>query len=147
MELRHIILGAALLVGAACGHESSLVLDPVANRTVETAVELALDRQSYRAGDLIGVTLINNSPRDYGYNLCGRSFEKQNGGDGHAMPPELRLGTMELRGLPAGAARTGQADLPTDFSPGTYRMLVYLVETAPGGTTSTIAISAPFTVQ
>jgi hypothetical protein len=147
MDGRRIILALSLLVGFACGRESSLVLDPLANRTVETAVDVTLDRQAYRAGDLIGVTLINNSSRDYGYNLCGRSFEKHDGSDWRAMPPELRLCTQELRGLPAGEWRTGQADLPTDFAAGTYRLLVYLVETSPGGTTSTIAISAPFTIQ
>jgi hypothetical protein len=146
MDGRRILLVLALLAGSACGPDA-LVPDPLDIRVVETAVDVTLDRQFYRPGDLIGVTLINNSTRDYGYNLCGRSFEKQNGGDWQAMPPELRLCTAEIRGLPARESRTGVADIPTDFAPGTYRLLVYLVETAPGGTTSTIAISLPFTIQ
>ena len=122
-------------------------MEPVAERQVVTGVEAGLDRSSYRAGDLITVTLANNTSRSYGYNLCGRTYEKRTGNDWTAMPPELRLCTANLLLLPAGEARSGQADIPTDFTAGTYRLLVYLVETTPGGTTSAIAISAPFTIQ
>lgn len=130
----------------ACGG-SSLEPEFSGEHVVPAVVQATLDRSSYRAGDLITVTLANNSVRHYGYNLCGRSFERLIGTDWSAMPPELRLCAAILHSLPSGGVRSGQADLPTDFAPGTYRLLVYLSETTPGGNTSTIAISAPFTVE
>jgi len=135
-----------LLVSAACG-EMALGPDAGEQGNDPSAVEAVLDLSSYRAGDLITVTLVNATSRHYGYNLCGRSFEKRIGNDWSAMPPELRLCTADIQLLPSGATRAGLTDLPTDFTPGTYRLVVHLVEATTGGSTPTIATSAPFTVE
>jgi hypothetical protein len=144
MRLPALLLPLALAV--ACG-EATVEPEFAGRHQLQAVVEASLDRAGYRAGDQITVTLSNGTSRHYGYNLCGRSFERRVGSDWSAMPPELRLCTADLHALPAGATRTGTTDLPSDFAPGTYRMLVYLVETTPGGNTSTIAFSAAFTVQ
>jgi hypothetical protein len=145
--MRRCALLLPLLVSAACGGDSTLGPGFAGEHSVQATIDVALDRSIYGAGDQVAVTLVNNTSRDYGYNLCGRSYERRNGNDWSAMPPELRLCTADLRALPAGALRTEITDLPADFAPATYRMLVYLVETTPGGNTSAIAFSAPFTVQ
>jgi hypothetical protein len=136
----------SLLASGACNGDA-LAVDPLSGRGVEAGITVELDRASYAAGDLIAVTLINRTSRPYGFNLCSRHFEKHNGSDWNAMPPEFRLCTLQVQGLPPGEFRTVETDLPADFVPGTYRLLQPMYETGAGAATSAIAISAPFTIQ
>jgi hypothetical protein len=137
---------AALLLG--CSPDTALTVGengPVGTPGAEVA--LTLDKSSYRIGETVRVTLTNNSERPYGYNLCGRGFERLVAGAWVAMPQELRLCTAHLDGLPAGAVRTGSTDLHTDAVPGTYRMVLSLAAHAPGEIGPLIVRSASFTVQ
>lgn len=149
MIARRLCLLLSVSAALGCGAESSLVLDPEApGRIIETGIELALDKSVYSRGDLAEVTMTNRSNRNYGFNLCTRSFERRNGDEWTPMPPELRLCTMQMDGLAAGAVRTQHTDLHGDIVPGTYRLLVGFTHTAPDGQhLNTVAASAPFTVQ
>ena len=149
MSLRRLLVALPLTATLGCGNDSSLIVDPGApGRIVETGIELALDKTSFAQGELVRVTMTNRTERNYGFNLCTRTFERREGDRWVAMPPELRLCTMQLDGLPAGAVRTGTTDLHGDAGPGVYRLLLgFSLLSAAGPDAHVVATSAPFTIQ
>ena len=149
MSLRRLLAVLPLSASLGCGSDSTLVPDPGApGRIVETGIELALDKISYAQGELVRVTMTNRTERNYGFNLCTRTFERREGDRWVAMPPELRLCTMQIDGLTAGASRSQSTDLHGDAGPGVYRMLVSFTHMMPGRPQShVLAASAPFTIQ
>jgi hypothetical protein len=136
----------ALLLG--CGGNASLLLDPDRGRLVESAITLRLDKSEYRVGELVTLTMTNASDRSYGYNLCGRAYDRRVATGWVAMPEELRMCTAHLDALPPGATRTGRTDLHSDATPGTYRMVVtFLASTGPDAGSSVVAVSPAFTIR
>ena len=143
-------LVAAVVIG--CSTDTALV---VGDSTLENGpapagqLELTLDKSTYKVGDLVTVTLTNNTARAYGYNLCGRGFERLVAGEWTMMPAELRLCTTDedLQGLRTGATRTGTTDLHTDAVPGTYRMVLSFRTIDSGEMGQVIARSASFSIE
>jgi hypothetical protein len=149
MSLRRLLIALPLAAALGCGGDSTLVLDPEApGRIIETGIELALDKPVYSRGDPVTVTMTNRSSRNYGFNLCARSFERREGDVWVAMPLELRLCTLQMDGLAAGAVRTQSTDLHSDAGPGVYRLLVGFTHMAPDrADANVVARSVPFTIQ
>ena len=148
MSLRRLLVALPFAATLGCGTNSSLTPDPAEVRIIETGIELALDKATYGRGELVRVTMTNRTSRNYGFNLCTRTFERLEDDRWVAMPPELRLCTMQIDGLSAGAVRTQGTDLHGDAGPGVYRMLVsftHMMVERPQ--THVMAASAPFTIQ
>lgn len=81
------------------------------------SLSLRADRDSYRAGEEVALTLKNGTGNPAAYNLCTTTL---------VMAPsapieEDRMCTMELRVLPAGETVTEPHPLPATLTPGTYR--------------------------
>lgn len=146
--MRSLILlsSAALLLG--CTNGASLVLDPDRGRLVEPGITITLDKSEYRIGEIVTVRMTNSSPRDYGYNLCGRRYDRRVASGWVEMPEELRMCTAHIDALPAGATRTGQTDLHSDATPGTYRLVVtFLATSGTGDGSRVVGVGPSFTIR
>jgi hypothetical protein len=142
-----ILLSAAL---GACQSASTLPEEPdLSGGYVEHGIQLVLDRDTYRAGDPAEVSVVNGTDRRYGFNLCGRRFERRDGEAWVPMPPELRLCTAHLDALNGRATVVQHTDIASDLAPATYRMVLslYRLEAGVHDTTRYTALSAPFRVQ
>ena len=76
------------------------------DRADEDPVELRTDRAQYRAGDRVGLTLVNYAEATFSFNPCTRTVERE--ADGGWVPVEEpgRACTMEAWLIEPGATRT-----------------------------------------
>lgn len=97
-------------------------------------VTLTTDKQQYRAGDPVVLTLRNNGNATLSYNLCGSSVEKYV--DGVWVRVDTgRICTLELRILPPGGVDHFTFHDVTGLGPGTYRFATSVEVSGAGMTT------------
>ncbi len=111
-----------------------------------TTVRLVLDRGSYRARDMVKLTISNDGQQNLGYNACTRTIEREDAGGWTAVPEPDRVCTMELRLLARGETVSEQTDLPA-LSAGRYRIAMRFSDESPTPSGPVRAASAPFTVN
>jgi hypothetical protein len=101
---------------------------PRADTTVPTAdVSLTLDRTSYTAGATATMRIRNSTNDTFGFNACSsRTIERQNGSSWTPHSEPDRMCTMELRLLQPKETQSAATDLPSNLTPGTYRMVLTL---------------------
>lgn len=114
--------------------------------TEATSITLRTDRQSYRAGDQVALTLTNPTDNRYTYNACTRVLEREEGGVWLEVR-EDRMCTMIAMVLDAKSTRTDTTDVGADLQAGRYRVVLALTEDAgPGASRSVRVRSAPIGV-
>lgn len=108
---------------------------------------LRTDKQQYRAGEKVTLTLENKGARSYAFNPCTRSLEREENGNWRVVEEPDRMCTMEAWILEPHGTRTGATELPQPLSAGRYRVVVRLtVEGSGTPAPAVIAVSDPITV-
>ena len=99
-------------------------------------VTVTLDRGLYAPGATISARVTSQSRDTLGYNQCSnRAIERHQNGNWFPVQEPNRMCTMELRLLMPNESQTVRMDLPSDVTPGTYRVILTLSRqrTAPPG--------------
>lgn len=150
------LLPAALLV-AACVRKPESSPDssaggpapvpPAASVDSSAAIELRTDRASYRAGDNAMLTIVNHTKREWTFNPCTRTLEREaaNGGTWQVVP-EGRMCTMEAWIIGPDATRTAPTSFGGSLEAGRYRLVIAFASAGPPAGGSTRATSAPVTI-
>ncbi len=115
--------------------------EPVDHAVTATVLDTQLE-----PGEVVTVRFVNGGTVDYGFNSCTRSVERRVANAWETLPPELRLCTMELRPLPAGATVTFPVDVPADAVNGTHRFVFGMSGTGGGGGAGISVTSNSFVV-
>src|SRR5687768_11633039 len=101
--------------------------DSAARRPASGAVTIALDRGLYAPGATIEARILNQTTDTLGYNPCSnRAIERHQNGNWFPQQEPDRVCTMELRLLVPDESQTVRMDLPSDVTPGTYRVVLTL---------------------
>jgi hypothetical protein len=154
-SLRGGALVAAVLFAAACvrkpepSPDSALVapgpVPPAATVDSSVAIELRTDRASYRAGDNATLTIVNHTKREWTFNPCTRTLERESG-TAWQVVPEGRMCTMEAWIIGPGATRSAPTSFGGSLEAGRYRLVIaFASASAPAGG-GVRATSAPVTI-
>jgi len=109
------------------------------------AIELRTDRASYRAGASAMLTIVNHTKREWSFNPCTRTLERESG-TGWQVVPEGRMCTMEAWILGPDATRTAPTSFGGSLEAGRYRLVIAFSSASAPGSGSTRATSAPVTI-
>ena len=109
------------------------------------AIELRTDRSSYRAGASAMLTIVNHTKREWTFNPCTRTLERESG-TGWQVVPEGRMCTMEAWILGPEATRTAPTSFGGSLEAGRYRLVIAFASAATSGGGSTRATSDPVTI-
>jgi hypothetical protein len=118
------------------------------NSVLADSLTLRTDKSSYRAGDPLGLTLVNRSGSKFAYNPCTRLLERDSSGTWTAVR-ENRMCTMIAHILEGKQTRPERTELADSLAAGRYRVVLLLTEEPPvagGVTRSARAVSAPIRV-
>lgn len=110
-------------------------------------VALTTDRDSYRPGDVMTLTLTNRDSAQYYFNPCPRTLEREVGNAWEPVDEGQRMCTMEAWILDPNGTRTAPAELPGSLQPGRHRVTISLSregQTPPAQAVQ--AVSPPFAV-
>ena len=111
-------------------------------------IEIRTDRTAYRAGDPLELTVLNRRRDTLAFNPCTRTLEREQNGGWEPLEEPDRICTMEAWILGPGETRSGRTELPSEVSPGRYRVvLAFTPEGGAGVGHRLTARSAPVTVQ
>jgi hypothetical protein len=140
-----VLLPLAALLALGCSSSST---DSEPGRQVSPLPDASLitfqaERSSYRQGDTATIVLRNGTNQPLGYNLCFSARELRTGGSWTRFSP-LRICTMELRTLAAGAETRHKEPITGEWQPGEYR-IVTVVERMRSGDRGEI-LTPSFTV-
>lgn len=109
------------------------------------AIELRTDRTSYRAGASAMLTIVNHTKREWTFNPCTRTLERESG-TGWQVVPEGRMCTMEAWILEPEATRTAPTSFSASLDAGRYRLVIAFASAGASAGGSTRATSAPVTI-
>ena len=112
-----------LLIGGGMGSISSCnlhLLEP----TSFDGIRIRTDKQSYRPGEAVTVTLKNETHAEIRFNLCFYLFQIFRNGSWEEIKLKPRVCTLELVGLRAGKEYLyNRIRIPDEFEAGTYRIV------------------------
>lgn len=101
-----------------------------AEALLRVSSDFTTDKQTYKAGETVVLSLENKSDEDLGYNLCSAYYEQKNENGWLAMP-SLRLCTAEVYSLEPGRITTYEYELDASLPAGEYRFvaIIHLLKT------------------
>ncbi|HWE43786.1 MAG TPA: immunoglobulin-like domain-containing protein [Gemmatimonadaceae bacterium] len=149
------LLVAGVFLAAACVRKPAPSPDsasgapapapPVATADSAVAIELRTDRTSYRAGDNATLTIVNHTRKEWTFNPCTRTLERESG-TAWQVVPEGRMCTMEAWILGPNATRTAPTSFGASLDAGRYRLVIAFASAGGPRGTSVRATSAPVTI-
>ena len=152
---RSIALLVTLLLTASCVRKPESIADsaagapapapPAAATDSTAAIELRTDRASYRAGDNATLTIVNHGTREWTFNPCTRTVERESGTTWQVVP-EGRMCTMEAWVLGPNETRTAPTSFDGSLEAGRYRLVIAFASAGPSAGRSVRATSAPVTI-
>jgi hypothetical protein len=126
--------------GASGAADSTAATEASASARADSVV-LRTDKNQYRAGEKMTLTLENKSAASFTFNPCARTLERQDGAAWTPVPEEGRMCTMEAWVLDPNGTRSGATDLPPSLAPGRYRVVVRLTrEQTPGAASAAVTV-------
>ena len=110
------------------------------------SVTIRADKQSYRPGESVTVTIVSTSTAQHTYNPCQRIVERESAGSWTPVREE-RMCTMIAHLLEPKQTRTEQTEMADGIEPGRYRLVIlFAEESSTGASRSVRAATAPLTV-
>lgn len=117
---------------------------------ITTAILVRTDKQQYKPGETVTLTLENHANETHAFNPCHRVLERQSGTQWTVVPEPGRICTMEAWLLEQHATRSGPTELPETLEAGQYRIAVPLTPERPGAAPGSVqgvrAVTEPFAV-
>lgn len=142
--------GADSAAGGGADSPVAKATPPSDSAPVTTAILVRTDKQQYKAGENVTLTVENHADATHTFNPCHRIVERQAGALWSVVAEPDRVCTMEAWLLEPHATRSGQTELPATLESGQYRIVVLMTPDRPspsGQNQSVRAVSAPFTVE
>jgi hypothetical protein len=132
--MRTSLIAAALLVACAGRADTSRTDSATSNPTRMTdSIIVRTDKQSYRAGETVQLTIVNNSAAKYTYNPCTRIVERDSAGSWTPVR-EDRMCTMIAHLLEPKQTRTEATEMAEGIAPGRYRLVLSFADDDPAKT-------------
>lgn len=141
-RMRTLVVAAAVTVACATGTKQT---DSATADVMGDSISLTTDKQTYRAGETVKLTIASTSAATYTYNPCTRIVERESAGAWTAVREE-RMCTMIAHLLEPGKTNNEQTEMAEGIEPGRYRLAIVFADDAPGSSRSVRAATAPLTV-
>lgn len=133
------------VVSAPAVHDSTARPD-TGNVPAGGELELRTDKTTYRAGDQVGLTVVNPTGSSYAYNPCTRWLERDVSGEWVKLE-EMRVCTMIAHILAPRTSRSEKTDITAGIVAGRYRLsIAFSVQDSSTPSRSVRAFAPPITV-
>ena len=121
--MTRLVLAAWALLAGCSSSGKATVQDTTAVATTSGGGEIHITTQanSYAPGAQVAFSIHNATARQYAFNPCTRSFEREGHG---AVPEPDRMCTMEAWLLEPDGTRDATVSLPPNLEPGRYRFAI-----------------------
>lgn len=133
------------VVSAPAVHDSTARPD-TGNIPAGDELELRTDKTTYRAGDQVGLTVVNPTGSSYAYNPCTRWLERDVSGEWVKLE-EMRVCTMIAHILAPRTSRSEKTDITAGIVAGRYRLsIAFSVQDSSTPSRSVRVMAPPITV-
>ena len=113
--------------------------------TMSDSVRVTTDKQSYRPGETVKLTIASSATARFTYNPCTRIVERETA-SGWTAVREERICTMVAHLLEPRQTNDEQTEMAEGIEPGRYRLVLQFTDDTPGVSRSVRAATAPLTV-
>jgi hypothetical protein len=155
---RHLLATLVVVACATSDNAADSAAQPATNDTlnpmpnqadsvrVADSLTVRTDKESYRPGETVKLTIVSASTARYTYNPCQRIVERESAG-GWTAVREDRMCTMIAHLLEPKQTRNEETEMAEGIEPGRYRLVIHFTEDSPSGVSRSVrAATAPLTV-